>query len=93
MTLSDVGQPSNSRNHPISSLTYPTRRRLWSWLVNSLPFLRRRFSSSTDISPMPPRDENFEAKLLAALCETETLQAVSLLIRGQAAGTSAKGGE
>lgn len=92
MSLSDVEHPGNNR-HPIANLTYPARRRLWKWLVNRLAFLRRQFSSTTDVPAMPPRDENFEAKLLAALCEAETLQAVSLLLQGQAAGTSPKGGD
>ena len=85
-TLPNFEQQSNSRHPSISGLTYPARRRLWSWLINRLPFLRRRFSSATDIPPMPNRDEDFEAKLLAALCEAETREAILRMLNGEAMG-------
>jgi hypothetical protein len=94
-----VANSSSLNCKPALLPVYPPRRRIWNWLVARVPFLRNRFSHTFDIAPMPARDEPFEVKLLAALCEPETRQAVLLILRGEmlAAGpdgdADAKGGE
>jgi len=50
---------------------YPLYRRLWAWIVEKQPWLKRRYAGSTDIPRMPDRDPDLEAKLLAALCRPD----------------------
>jgi hypothetical protein len=93
-----ASSPPSSNGKSTLLPAYPPRRRIWNWLVNRVPFLRKRFTHVCDLAPMPARDEAFETKLLVAICEPETRSAVLLILQGEelAAGpdgdADAKGG-
>jgi len=57
----------------------PLRLRLWTWLCDRMPLLRR-YRGSGEIAPVLPVADERKAELLSMLCDAEVREAVLTIL-------------